>query len=238
MRIRSVAVLAALLLTAQAAPAQWTEATTRPRFVVSAYTGVRAPFTTGAVNIYDPDGELLLTTREQRGGNPVLGVEAEAHVRGPLSAIVGGTYSQGGISEFFLDRDPGEGEPADFGVRYTGAAWFAKAGASLHFEARRRAADARLLPSTDLTIAPALVRQFDTNHPALNLGFEGAFPVGSSGVGVTVGLEDYLVFWDDEALGPVTVGSIGTAVPDAAFAEYLYQASHILVIRLGASMRF
>lgn len=238
MRIPALYAVAALLLTAHGATAQWTESVERPRFGASLFTGVRAPFNTGIVNFYGEEDNLLFSTQEQRGGNPVLGIEAEARIRGRVSAIGGITYSEGGIGEFFVDREPGSGDRGDFRTRYTSASWFAKAGASVRFEGSRRDADARPLPATEITVAPALVRQFRTNHPALNLGFEGSFPITGSRIGITAGLEDYLVFWNDDSLRPVALEALGPFGADAASAEFFYRTSHILVIRVGAALRF
>lgn len=207
------------------------------RFSVTAFTGARVPFTTGSVVVIADDGTPLFTAREQRGGNPVLGLEGELGLGRGFSAIVGGTYSRTGNGEFFVDREPGFEDRGDHLVRYLSNTWFAKAGVSLMVTGESQVRDGRAMPSTHLFAAGGMVRQFEDNHPALNLGFRGSIPVLGRGLEATIGVEDYFVFWDEDALGPVMLDVLGSVRPGGAAAELFFDTSHLLVLRLGASLR-
>lgn len=221
-----------LASTAQMSPPPPTD-----RFSLTAYTGARVPFTSGSVVVYGADGEALFSASEQRGGNPVLGVEGEARVWRNLSLLVGGLYSRTGTGEFYVDRDPSYVERGDYRVRYLTDTWFAKAGASVKFSGESRVRDGRPMPSTDLFAAGAVLREFEASHPAVNVGFRGSFPAGR-GVEASVGLEDYFVFWDEAALAPAMLDVLGPADPASSSARLLYDTSHLLVLRVGATLRF
>jgi hypothetical protein len=207
------------------------------RFSVTAFTGARVPFTTGSVVVYNAEGTPLFAAREQRGGNPILGLEGEVGIGRGFSAIVGGTYSRTGEGEFFLDREPGFGERGDFIVRYGSDTWFAKAGLSLKVTGENGVRDGRAMPSTHLIAAGAVVRQFEDNHPALNLGFRGSMPVLGRALEATIGVEDYFVFWDGDALGTAMLDLLGPVRTGSTDAEMFYDTSHLFVIRVGATLR-
>lgn len=235
MRILAFALVLSLVVPAASAAqtGEWSD-----RFSVTAFTGARAPFTTGNVVVYGEDGEALFAAREQRGGNPVLGLDAQARVWRNVGVLVGGMYSRTGNGEFFIDRAPAYGERGDFAVRYLSHTWFAKAGATVRVAGGSRVKDGRPMPSSDVFAAGAMVRQFEANHPAVNLGFRGSFPVLARGLEATIGIEDYFVFWDEEALAPVMLEVLGDTRTGSAAAEMFYDTSHLLVLRLGATFHF
>lgn len=235
--MRTLAFALVLSLAVPAGAAAQTAGDWSDRFSITAFTGARAPFTTGNVVVYGEDGGALFAAREQRGGNPVLGVDAQARVWRNVAVLVGGMYSRTGNGEFFIDRDPSYGERGDFAVRYLSHTWFAKAGASVRVSGGSRVKDGRAMPSSDLFAAGAMVRQFEANHPALNLGFRGSFPV-ASGLEATIGIEDYFVFWNEDALGPVFLELLGPSRTGSTAAELFYDTSHMLVLRLGGTFHF
>lgn len=236
--MRHPALLLALLVCVPApASAQTAPGGTSGRFSVTAFTGVRVPFTTGDVVLYTDDGTPLFVAREQRGGNPVLGLEGEVRLARGFSGIFGGTYSRTGEGEFFLDRDPEFHDVGDYAVRYLSNTWFAKAGLAYRVTGEDRVRDGRSMPSTDLFAAGAVVRQFDVSHPALNVGFRGSLPVLASGIEATIGLEDYFVFWDEEALAATMLEVLGPIRSGSSTAEMFYDTSHLLVVRIGMSLR-
>lgn len=237
MRARSLALLLLLAPLAPAALAAQAEPVSIPRLSLSAYTGMRMPFVTGHVTAFGPEGQVLLQSREERGGGPVLGLEAELGTGGPLRLMLGGLITSTGRGDFFFARDPGDGSPADAAIAYSGSTWFAKAGLSYRLLPSLALGEGRRRASTDFFIAPALVRELDANHPAVNFGFKGAFPFGERrGVEVNVGLEDYLVFWrHDELAEPMT--AIFGDIAGAHSVDFLYDTSNRLVLRIGASIR-
>lgn len=236
--MRHPALLLALLLYVPAeAVAQIGTGGTSGRFSVTAFTGARVPFTTGNVVLYRDDGTPLFAAREQRGGNPVLGLEGEFRLARGFSAIAGATYSRTGEGEFFVDREPGFDQRGDYFVRYLSNTWFAKAGLSLRVTGEDRVRDGRSMPSTDLFAAGAVVRQFEESHPALNVGFRGSMPVLGRALEATIGVEDYFVFWDQDALGPVMLEVLEPFRSGSTTAELFYDTSHLLVLRIGATLR-
>jgi hypothetical protein len=231
MRSRFVLLLALLLpapLAAQAAPVSF------PHAAVTLFTGVRAPFSTGFITLTTADGEQMLQVWEERQGGALLGGDLELGVGGPFRLLVGGSYSQAGTGIFF-DRNAEPGDPGErLRVIYGGSSWFAKAGLSYRLQAQPSLTDHRRRAATDFFLAPALVRELDATHPAVNFGFKGAFPVRTSNVEVMVGVEDYLVFWRHEQLRD-PVGDIFDVQPETV--RFLYDTSNRLLFRLGATLR-
>ncbi len=195
------------------------------------------PYNTGFVSVVDAEGRPVYSVTERRGGGALLGLDASLRVAGPLAVVVGGSYGPAGISSYYVDRDPGFRDTADFRVRFTGETIFARAGLSLRLQGSSEAGEARLRPATDLFAGAGMVRQLGGNHPAANFGFRGAFPLARRGMEFTVGLEDYLVFWDEETLAP-RMADLLRPSEEPVGAELLYDTSSVLLVRAGFSFRF
>lgn len=236
--MRHPALLLALLICVPAtAGAQTAPGGTSGRFSVTAFTGARVPFTTGTVVLYTDDGTPLFSAREQRGGNPILGLEGEVRLARGFSAVFGGTYSRTGEGEFWVDRDPDFHAAGDYMVRYLSNTFFAKAGLALRVTGEDRVRDGRSMPSTDLFAAGAVVRQFEVSHPALNVGFRGSMPVLGNALEATIGIEDYFVFWDEDALAVTMLEVLRPFRSGSSTAEMFYDTSHLLVLRIGGTLR-
>jgi hypothetical protein len=227
--------LAALLLCAPAvASAQLGGDEAPARLTVSAYTGVRAPFGGGVASVFVPSGGFVV--RQDRTGSPLLGVDAKLHLRGRVSLLAGGLYTQTGQVQYFL-TDTTFSQGPDWISESTDPMWFGKLGLSARFEAPRSITDTRRRPSTDLFAAAAVVREFDELHPALNLGFQGSLPM-ARGVGLVVGIEDYLVFWDQERLAPNVAGIVqGFQEEEVQDVVLHYSTSNIIQLHLGVSLK-
>lgn len=216
----------------------WPSAASAQRYSLSLYTGVRAPFTSGFVDVASADGTSLFALREQRGGGAVLGLDGDVAVGGPFRVVGGAAYSGTGEGEFFLGRDAGWGERGDFAVRYTSATWLAKLGAGVRVRGEERTGAAGRAPSLDLTVGPAAVHQLETTSPALNFGFGGILPMAENPVEFNVGIEDYFVFWNHGGLEEVMLDVVRPVRSDAAAVDFLYRTSNLVVVRVGASYRF
>lgn len=228
------ALLAALLLCMPfAAHAQMDDPPPRPLLALTAFTGVRAPFGGGMASIFVPSGGFLV--RQVRTGSPVLGVDARLRLRGPLSLLGGGVYTQTGQVQYFLS-DTAFRQSPDWIAESSDAMWFAKLGLSARFDRARSITETRRGPSTDLFAAAAVVREFEELHPALNFGFQGSLPVGR-GIDFVVGLEDYLVFWNEDRLTPV-VGGLVQGFQDEELQGVVlhYSTSNIFQIRAGVTL--
>lgn len=228
-----------VLLLALATPgaAQRDAAPSADRFAVTVFTGARVPYNTGFVTLSDLDGETLFSVSEQRGGAPLIGADAELRLAGPLHLLVGGIFTRTGISDFFVDRSPGFRDSTELSVRFSDETLFARAGLSARFQAAPRAGESRPGPATDLFAAGGVVRRLETDHPAVNVGFRGAFPLARPGVEVVVGVEDFFVFWDNDALVPV-MADVLRPTEDPVRLDFLYDTSHVVLLRAGLSLRF
>jgi hypothetical protein len=235
--VRAPLLLGLLLALAAPAAAQLDPAPRASRVGLTVFSGVRVPYNTGFLTLLDRDGEPIFSATEQRGGNALLGADAEIRVAGPLSLLVGGVFTQTGNSDFFVDRSPGFGDSIDFRVRFSDETLFARAGASVRFQAPRLPGQTRPSPATDLFAAAGLVRRLETNHPAVNFGFKGAFPLNEAGLEFVVGVEDYFVFWDHDALEPVMADLLRPSEAPVRV-DFLYDTSNVLLLRAGLSLRF
>ena len=229
------AFLAALLLCApMLASAQVVAVEPLPRFKVSAYTGVRAPFGGGLASVMVPSGEFVV--RQDRSGSALLGVDAALRMRGRVSLLAGGLYTQTGQAEYFL-TDTTFAQAPDWIAQSTDPMWFAKLGLSARFGPTHDVTATRRRPSTDLFAAAALVREFDEYHPAINAGFHGTLPI-VRGVEVVAGIEDYLVFWDEERLAPTVAGIVqGFQEEEVQDVLLLYSTSNIFQLHFGVSVK-
>lgn len=232
--MKTSALLAALLLCAPVvAKAQLIDEPARPLLSVTAFTGVRAPFGGGVASVLVPSGGFLV--RQERTGSPLLGVDARLRLRGPISLVGGGVYTQTGQVQYFL-TDTAFLQTPDWIAQSTDPMWFAKLGVSARFERARSLTETRRGPSTDLVAAAAVVREFEELHPALNLAFQGSFPL-ASGVEFVLGLDDYLVFWRQDRLTP-SVTRIVQGFQEEAVDEVVlhYSTSNILQLRAGITL--
>ena len=217
------------------------------RFSITPYLGVRIPFNTGDQVVFLDGGDQFRFSSE-RGGSELVGLNAEMRLRGPVSLVLGGAYSGRGsdiltvlgqdssVVEFELDGP---------------AIWFAKAGVTVRLpdpipDSRR------FHPSAFVTVAPSLVfldwadvdgapDDFNdsSHHFGLNLGIDAVTRLGSSERwAFTVGLEDFVTFWDTDALvaRDQAIGEVVTGEPVAI--DYDYGTSNILTLKLGVSYRF
>jgi hypothetical protein len=231
--MKKAALLAALLLRApQLASAQVEEAPARPLLTVTAYTGVRAPFT-GAVSVFVPGGGY--GARQERSGSALVGADARVRLRGPIGLVAGGVYSRTGQLQYFV-ADTIFGQAPDWRTQSNDAMWFAKLGLSARFERPRSITDTRPRPATDLVAAAAVVREFGERYPALNLGFQGSLPVAPR-VEFMLGVDDYLVFWDRNRLTPPIASAIARFETDLDRVVLNYSTSNIVQLRAGLSVQ-
>jgi hypothetical protein len=229
------AILAALLLCAPVlASAQVGAVEALPRLTVSAYTGVRAPFGGGLASVFVPSGEFLV--RQDRSGSPLLGVDAKLRMGGRVSLLAGGLYTQTGQVQYFLS-DTAFSQPPDWISQSTDPMWFAKLGASARFEPGHSITEPRWRPSTDIFAAAAVVREFEKIHPAVNFGFQGSLAM-ARGVEMTVGLEDYLVFWNEGRLAPAVAGIVqGFQEEEVQDVVLYYSTSNIFQLHVGLTLK-
>jgi hypothetical protein len=216
-------------------------------FSVTPYLGARVPFNTGTAVLVTEGGDQF-NLRWERGGGPMLGVDVTARVRGPFHFVGGAAYSGRRDDLVMLASGP---STVDTLVAQGAAYWFAKAGVQVRL-ADPNPDNRRFHPSALITVAPALVWadwndipgfSDDANrgsaHLALNLGADAAARIGRSEKwSFTLGVQDYLAFWNTDRL-TARDAEIGEAVVgEPVTVAYDYGTSNILVLRFGISYRF
>ncbi|HYJ78533.1 MAG TPA: hypothetical protein VEW03_02930 [Longimicrobiaceae bacterium] len=217
------------------------------RWAVTPYLGVRVPFNTGNQVIFLENGDQFRFSSE-RGGSGMIGLNVERQLRGPVSLVVGGAYSgreqdvltvvalDSSVTQFELDGP---------------AMWFAKAGVTVRLP-DPIPDNRRFHPSAFVTVAPTLMwldwasvdgapDDFNrsSHHLGLNLGIDAVTRLGTtSGWALSLGLEDFITFWDTDALlvRDRVVGETVTGEPVSI--DYDYSSSNIIALRLGVSYRF
>lgn len=215
------------------------------RFAITPFLGARLPFSTGSFHLRTSDGREYIVDQE-REGSYAVGLNAEARLNRSLGVVAGVTYS--GPAQDVSTFSPAVGAVNNFqidGPTY----WFLKAGASWRLPDPVRDTR-RFHPSALITFAPALVITDYGNvegFPALsqtntqfgvNLGMDAMARLGQGKWAITLGLEDYVTFWneDDLAEREATIWSFVTD-DDITAIDFDYGTSNILMIRVGVSYR-
>jgi hypothetical protein len=253
MRIRVLALAGALLLPA-AAHAQTGTGYVNPnpnvlpfaRFAVTPFVGIQVPYGASTLFLLAEDGTQY-QVESARGGGAAAGLMVEGQVLGPLSVVVAGTYAagDGDDTSIFLNGD------RRFLIRTDGPSMvFAKAGVS--YRLPEPSPDVRRFhPLAAVTVAPAVVwtrpRGFSqwpeevnrTNtHFALNLGLDAAQRLGSRGLALHFGFEDYITFWNTGGLRAADEIFLGDVVQQDVAVVYDRTYNHLMVLRAGLSFRF
>jgi hypothetical protein len=216
------------------------------KFSITPYLGARVPFASGDVILVNEAGDQHVL-RWERGGAPMVGLDFSGKVAGPVQFVVGGAFSPSRTDELRLD-----GATVSDSARTDGAAyWMAKAGVQVRL-ADPNPDDRHFHPSALITAAPALIwtdwndidgfpaaATSSTHHFAANLGVDAAARIGRSDVwSFMVGLQDYLVFWnnDSNVSRDATFGAVLLGEPVAV--DYASSSSNIVTLRFGVSYRF
>jgi hypothetical protein len=213
-------------------------------FAVTPYLGFRVPYGTGDYYLTFTDGSQLVV-RDERGGGSALGLMVEGQVHGPLSVVAAGTFSTGTPDDVFIPFEDGVQR-----IRFDGPnIFFARAG--LSYRLPEPDPDTRRFhPAAALSVGPAMVwtrpRGFDDfgvelsrnrSHFALSVAADAAQRIGTRGLAFSLGLENYLTFWNAEGI---------RARDEALFTDLfqqpvgvLYDRTHanILLLRAGVSFR-
>ncbi len=216
------------------------------KFSITPYVGVRVPFNTGTEIVVTEGGDQF-NLRWERGGGPMAGVDVTARLRGPFHFVGGAAYSARRDDLVFFQSGSGIDTLTAQGAAY----WFAKAGVQVRL-ADPNPDNRRFHPSALITVAPSIVWSDwndvpgfseDANrgsaHFAINLGADAAARIGrSERWSFTLGVQDYLVFWNtdrlvdrDAAVGEILAGEPVTVAFD-------YSNSNVLALRFGVSYRF
>lgn len=177
------------------------------------------------------------------GGGPVSGVNLEYRFYNRFSVVGGGAWSSRGRTVFqslegFEVSSPG----SDL--------WLARLGAAMRLrennpDMQLRGLNASVFAGGALVrevpqVTPATADQFRqaVNNWGINLGVEGELPLAKDLLALTIGFEDNVIFWKEEAqarrLAPLWRPTYGSE----AAAEIDSNNSHYFVARIGLAFRF
>ena len=214
------------------------------RFSITPYVGLRIPFTTGDVVLLDGDDNVYLLAY-QRGGGPMAGLDVTAHITGPVHFIAGGAYTAG--REDVVRLADAAGDSLDERRLDGPAYWLARAGVQVRL-ADPTPDNRRFHPSALITVAPALVFTSwgDDGLPddggtafAINLGADAAARIGRSDRwSFSVGLHDYIAFWNNEDFAARDAAVGGVLIGTPVGVSYSSSNSHLLTARFAVSYRF
>lgn len=215
-------------------------------FAVTPWVGLRLGYGSGNYFVFTEEGRQFAAT-DARGGGPAVGVNIEARISGPLNLVAGLGYTGG-------DQDvttlvPPQGDPITFQSDGP-AVLFAKAG--LQYRIPDPIPDNRRFhPAAFITVAPAVVVMDyadiagfgedvtgSSTHFALNLGVDAVTNIGSRGLALSLGFEDYVTFWDRGRTRVRDEVFFGAVLDEPVLIDYDARLSNLLMLRIGASWRF
>jgi len=216
------------------------------RFAVTPFVGLRVAYASGDYFVFDGAGNEV-TVNEDRGGGAAVGVNAEARIRGPLSAVASLAYSAS--DQDVLNITTAAGTESFFGDGP--AVTMVKLG--LAYRLPDPIPDERRFhPAAFVYAAPAMVWMnyadiegldqavgHTARHFALNMGVDAVTRIGTRGLALQIGVEDYLTFWNTDVMrerDEVVFNSI--LEDDTVVLEYDERSSNIVLVRLGLSFRF
>jgi hypothetical protein len=215
-------------------------------FAVTPWVGLRLGYGSGNYFVFTEDGTQY-SVSEARGGGPAVGLNLEARVAGPLNVVAGFGYT--GADQDVLTLTTLDGSV--FQLQSDGpAVLFARAG--LQYRIPDPIPDNRRFhPAAYLTVAPAVVvmdwPDFDgfdedvtgtSTHFALNLAVDAVSNIGSRGLALSLGLEDYITFWNHGRTRTRDEVLFGDLLESAVVIDYDSRLANLLLLRIGASWRF
>jgi hypothetical protein len=217
------------------------------RFAVTPWVGFRVPYGSGEYFVLTEGGDQLQLD-EDRGGGAAVGLDASFAVARPLSIVASVSYSAAdedqltvtdleGNQELFQSNGP--------------EIWFVKAGVQYRLP-DPIPDNRRFHPAAYVTVAPALVwadfaeiEGLDNDDVtgsarnfALNIAFDAATNIGTRGLALSFGVEDYITFWDKDRIAARDEVLLGALFEDNVTVEYDADAANILMLRAGVSWRF
>jgi hypothetical protein len=217
------------------------------RFAVTPWVGLRVPYGTSDYFAITEGGDQF-TLDEDRGGGLALGVNAQYQLTGPLNLVAGAAYSAGDEDKIRV-TDPNDN--TETFISDGSQVWFFKAG--LQYRLPDPAPDSRRFhPAAYITVAPSVVvmdfpdfEGFDSDDVngrstnfGLNLGVDAATNLGSRGLTLDFGLEDYVTFWDEDRVRVRDESLLSGLFAEPVVVEYNGLAANILLLRAGVSWRF
>jgi hypothetical protein len=213
------------------------------RFAITPFIGARLPYTTGAYFV-TTETSTQYRVEQDREGSFAVGLTAEARMNRALGIVGGLAYSGSAQDIYRVNSVNGVDSLQADGPSY----WFAKAGVSWRLPEPTRDTR-RFHPSALVTVAPALViadygdvdgfpeLSGSSTNFALNVGADAVARLGRGKWAISVGLEDYITFWneDDQVDREAFIWSQETG--QAVSIDYDYGTSNLFLLKLGVSYR-
>lgn len=214
-------------------------------FAVTPWVGLRLGYGSGTYFVFTEASQFRVT--ESRGGGAALGLDMEARVTGPLSVVGGVAYSGADQDEITFEAQ--DGSRATFETDGP-SVLFVKAG--LQYRLPDPIPDNRRFhPAAFVTVAPALVvmdwpeyEGFDgdvtgsSTNFAVNVGVNAVSRIGTRGLALSIGLEDYVTFWNQDRARLRDEVFLGEILEEPVQVDYDSRLSNLLMLRIGASWRF
>lgn len=219
------------------------------RFAVTPWVGVRVGYGSGNYYVFTEAGEQFRLD-ENRGGGASVGLNAEYQLRGPLNLVAGVAYSGANEDEINISTTGDNSTTRTF-ISDGPQMWFIKAGAQYRLP-DPVPDNRRFHPAAYITVAPSLVLvdypeiegldNDDVNggsrHFGLNLGVDAVSNIGSRGLALSFGLEDYLTFWNEDRVRVRDEVLFGEFFEEPVTINYDAAVANILLLRVGVSWRF
>jgi len=217
------------------------------RFAVTPWVGVRVGYGYGDYFAFTEGGQQYRLD-EERGSGMAAGLNAEFRLLGPLNLVGGVAYSAGNEDELNV-VSLADSARVSF-VSDGPEIWFVKAG--VQYRLPDPVPDNRRFhPAAYITVAPALIvvdyADIDgvdnedvngtTRNFGVNIGVDAVSNLGSRGLALSIALEDFVTFWDEERELRDQV-LLGGLFEEPVTINYDASVSNILLLRAGLSWRF
>jgi hypothetical protein len=219
------------------------------RFAVTPWVGLRVGY--GSGDFYAiTEGGSQFRLDEDRGGGAAVGLNAEYQLTGPLNLVAGVAYTAANEDE--LNVTTVGDAPTTITFQSNGPEiWFIKAG--VQYRLPDPVPDNRRFhPAAYVTVAPSLVLMDhpeiqglddddvngSTRHFGLNLGVDAVSNIGSRGLALSLGFEDYITFWNQDRLRVRDEVLLGGLFEEPVVIDYDAGTANILLLRAGLSWRF
>jgi hypothetical protein len=244
MKRHLVVAFAALLVVPRLAAAQASDPGWGPKLRITPFVGISPSFTQAGEAIVLTDAGFRTHDYDLDFASGFgLGIAAEYRLWNRFAVIASGMWSSRGDSELFDFEDE-----LIYEVDGTNL-WMAKAALAVRLREVDPDLQLRRL-NASVFAGPAIIydspkeeaftppEAAESNiHFALNMGAEAEMPFSNNKMAFVLGLEDNMIFWDNDN----TVGRVASAIrlqhPGAAIAVETNR-SHLWVFRMGLAWRF